>query len=114
MFFSRNRQYLLNKIVKNTLMIDLETIHELNRIKTEMEVLSSKMISLVSKIDGDIITIRNDPSMTDLWYSLCNYHRKAMLLCAGMDRNKPEVCTALERPQACVEALCLSKEEVCW
>ncbi len=36
-----------------------------------------------------------------------------MLLCAGIKENKPEVCEALEMPQACVEALQLSEEEIC-
>jgi CBS domain-containing protein len=90
-----------------------ETVAKLNRIKEEMDNLSMKIVARTSELNGDVITIRNDPIVTDLWHSLCAYHRKAMLLCAGMEESKPEVCIALEKPQACIEALHLSEEEVC-
>jgi CBS domain-containing protein len=45
--------------------------------------------------------------------NLCKYHKKAMVLCAGMGSGKPMVCGRFERPQACVYALRLSEEEIC-
>ena len=90
-----------------------QTVVELDRIKDEMNRLSAKLTSRVNEISGDIITIRNDPIVTDLWRSLCSNHRKAMLLCAGMEENKPEVCAVLEKNPVCVEMLHLSEEETC-
>lgn len=90
-----------------------KTLMELDKIKDEMNRLSVKLTSRVNEISGDIITIRSDPIVTDLWHSLCRNHRKAMLLCTGMEKNKPQVCAALEKNPACVEMLHLSEEETC-
>ncbi|MCP8305078.1 MAG: CBS domain-containing protein [archaeon] len=82
-------------------------------ISKEMDVLSHKISSRAAQLNADVITTRTDPVITGLWHILCKYHRKAMVLCAGMGIEKSEICTKLERPQACINALHLSEEETC-
>jgi CBS domain-containing protein len=90
-----------------------KTVTELDMFRQEMDSLSAKITSRAKEMDADIITIRNDPLITELWHTLCKNHRKATLLCAGIKGNKPEVCSIIEKPQACIDALHLSEEEIC-
>ena len=90
-----------------------EITEELTNISKEIDILSYKISSRAAQLNADVFTTRSDPVITDLWHSLCKYHRKAMVLCTGMGSMKPEICKRLERPQACVDALHLSEEETC-
>ena len=90
-----------------------EIMEELMSISKEIDILSYKISSRAAQLNTDVFTTRSDPVITDLWHSLCKYHRKAMVLCAGMGTMKPEICKRLERPQACIYALHLSEEETC-
>ncbi|MCP8319896.1 MAG: CBS domain-containing protein [archaeon] len=90
-----------------------EIMEELVRISKEIDILSHKIRSRADQLNADTLTIRSDPVITDLWHSLCRYHRKAMVLCTGMGSERPEICKRLERPQECVDVLHLSEEEIC-
>ena len=103
----------INHIISDFTMAIQKTVSELDMFRQEMDSLSAKITSRANELDADIITIRNDPLITELWHSLCKNHRKATLLCAGIKENKPEVCSIIEKPQACIDALHLSEEEIC-
>jgi len=108
----------MNFYNKNDLNSDLSLVAqkahlELVRLKEEMDRISLKIMRRARELDSDVISIRNDPTISDLWRNLCSYHRKAMLMCAGMRDDKSRLCVDIEKPQACVEALHLSEEEIC-
>ncbi len=105
--------YVINKMQMQKESGQTEIMEELASISKEIDILSYKISRRANQLHGDIFTIRSDPVITDLWHSLCKYHKKAIVLCAGMGSRKPAVCGRLERPQACVYTLHLSEEEIC-
>ncbi|NWG10016.1 MAG: CBS domain-containing protein [Nitrososphaerales archaeon] len=90
-----------------------EIMKELMNISKEIDILSYKISSRADKLNADTLTIRSDPVISGLWHNLCRYHRKAMILYAGMGDKKLEILKELERVPACIDVLHLSEEETC-
>ena len=77
---------------------------------------SDELVEKVSSLDGDIITIRNDPDVKVIWNKLCRLHMKAMVSCEYDPINREEIarlCQELSKPRICITLLKLSEEQTC-
>jgi len=96
--------------------MEKEDIDKILKLKGEMDKVSDELTEKVSSIDGDVMTIRNNPEVREIWNRLCRLHMKAVVSCeydtAG-NEEMAKLCEKVLRPRACLEALHLSEEETC-
>jgi len=86
------------------------------KLKEEMDKVSQELTKKVGSMDGDVMTIRNNPEVKEIWNRLCRLHMKAVASCEfdGLDNEETEkLCEEVLPPRACIEALHLSEEETC-
>jgi len=96
--------------------MEKEDIAKILKLKGEMDKVSDELTKKVSSIDGDVMTIRNNPEVREIWNKLCRLHMKAVVSCEydGSDNEEmAKLCERVLQPRACVEALHLSEEETC-
>ncbi len=96
--------------------MEKEDIAKILKLKEEMDKVSDELTKKVSSIDGDVMTVRNNPEVREIWNRLCRLHMKAVVSCEYDGSDNEEMAKLCERvllPRACVEALHLSEEETC-
>jgi hypothetical protein len=89
---------------------------ELLRLRDEINTVSDELTASIKRLDGDVITARNDPEIRKIRGRLCRLHMKAMVSCAYDPINQEalaRICDELTQPRACVKALQLSEEQTC-
>lgn len=96
--------------------MEREDIDKVLKLKEEIDKVSDELTKKVNSIDGDVITIRNNPEVREIWNRLCRLHMKAVVSCeydTVGNEEMAKLCEKVLRPRACVEALHLSEEETC-
>jgi hypothetical protein len=96
--------------------LEKEDIDKIRKIRTEMDKVSNELTEKVSSIDGDVITIRSNAEVKEIWNRLCRLHMKAVVSCEydGSDNDEmAKLCEEVLQPRACIDALHLSEEETC-
>jgi hypothetical protein len=81
-------------------------------LKTKLEDLSQRMLTRAKSLKTNVMSIRKDPEILQLWNQLCQHHMEAIVLCTSFDE-RPRVCSAVLRPLGCVEIMHLSDEQTC-
>jgi len=87
-----------------------QRVHEL---KTKLEDLSQKMITRAKSLNTNVMSIRKDPEILQLWDQLCRFHMEAIVLCTTLFDERPQACSAVLKPLGCVEIMHLSDEQTC-
>ena len=98
--------------------LEADSLERIRRIRREMNDVSKAIHKTVNALDGDVISIRTNPKVVELWNRMCYLHMQGITLCMrevilGKSASIPKDGLAFFRPQACVTALHLSEEETC-
>jgi len=86
---------------------------KLIKLVDSMQKVSTKIDQRVQEVNSDIITTRKDPIVKEYWDELCKLHVKALLICHREPNQDPNLINFVTKPQACINFLHLSEEEVC-
>ena len=86
----------------------------LEQIVKRMKDISNEIETRVNQLDSDIISTRNDSVVRNLWNKLCLLHERGLIICGSdYEGEKPESCSYVSKPQACIKFLQLTEEETC-
>ena len=112
-----NKYLIAVTIIRSVFMIAAQELflkERLNQIVERMKEISGDIETRINQLDADVISTRKDPLIRNLWNKLCLLHMRGLVICESeYDKDKPEICSYIAKPQACVKFLQLTEEETC-